>query len=298
MRSAWPPARSARTRLVLANRTSAPARMARWPRAWATWVLPTPTGPVEDDRLAGVEPAQRGEVADLRGGQFRVGGEVEPFQGEGLLEPGAADAAGDGGGLPAGDLVVAEDLQELQVAEFPGAGLGQAGVEGLQHPAELQRAQRRGQRVVVDDRRAHGVRPSGVVGVVGAAVDGGSVTARACWSAIRANSSALRASRAAAWSAGSPPTAGERNRARWRRNSAISPAVTWPAAGWSAGWVAPVAVGRSAAASPGDRSAAVGPLGWVLTRGPRCWSARWQCPVPGSWWSGPWGRRRARWAGG
>ena len=45
VRSAWPPARSARARLVLRNRTSAPRRMARWPRAWAMWVFPTPTGP-------------------------------------------------------------------------------------------------------------------------------------------------------------------------------------------------------------------------------------------------------------
>src|SRR6266566_2306924 len=43
--SAWPPARWARARLVLRNRTSAPWRMARCPRAWATWLLPTPTGP-------------------------------------------------------------------------------------------------------------------------------------------------------------------------------------------------------------------------------------------------------------
>src|SRR6266498_725791 len=42
--SAWPPARSARARLVLVNRASAPARMARCARAWAMWVLPTPTG--------------------------------------------------------------------------------------------------------------------------------------------------------------------------------------------------------------------------------------------------------------
>jgi hypothetical protein len=35
---------------------------------------------------------------------------------------------------------VAQDLQELQVPEFPGAGLGQARVEGLQHPAQLERA--------------------------------------------------------------------------------------------------------------------------------------------------------------
>ena len=59
----------------------------------------------------------------------------------GLVEPGAAQSAGDGGGVAAADLVVAEDLQELEVAEFPGAGLGEAGVEGVQHPGQFQRAQ-------------------------------------------------------------------------------------------------------------------------------------------------------------
>ncbi len=31
--------------------------------------------------LSTVEPAEGGEVADLRGGQFRAGGEVESFEG-------------------------------------------------------------------------------------------------------------------------------------------------------------------------------------------------------------------------
>src|SRR3954462_15631326 len=78
---------------------------------------------VQDHRLPGVQPAQRGEIPDLRGGQLRVGGEVEPLQGGGLLEASAAGAAGDGGGLPAGNLVQAQALQELEVSEFAGAGL-------------------------------------------------------------------------------------------------------------------------------------------------------------------------------
>ena len=59
-----------------------------------------------------------------------------------LLEAGAADASGQGGGLAAGDLVLAEHLQELEVAECAGAGLGQAGVEGVEHAGQLQGAQR------------------------------------------------------------------------------------------------------------------------------------------------------------
>ena len=99
---------------------------------------------VEDDGLAGVQPAQGGEVADLGGGQLRGGGEVEAFQGGLGLEPGAADPPGQGHGLAAGDLVLAQDLQEVQVAEFPGVGLGQAGVEGGQHAGQFQvRAARR-----------------------------------------------------------------------------------------------------------------------------------------------------------
>jgi hypothetical protein len=101
--------------------------------------LADPDGPVEDHALAGGEPAQRGQIADLRGGQLRGGGEVEPLEGGLGLELGAAQPAGDGLGLAPGDLVVAEDLQELDVAEFPGAGLSQAGVEGLEHPGQLQR---------------------------------------------------------------------------------------------------------------------------------------------------------------
>jgi hypothetical protein len=36
---------------------------------------------------------------------------------------------------------VAEDLQEVQVAELAGLGLDEAGVEGFQHARQLQRAQ-------------------------------------------------------------------------------------------------------------------------------------------------------------
>ena len=49
---------------------------------------------------------------------------------------GGAQAAGDGGGVSAGQLVLAQDLEELDVAEGAGPGLGQAGVEGLEHPGQ------------------------------------------------------------------------------------------------------------------------------------------------------------------
>ena len=48
-------------------------------------------GAVEDDGLAGLQPAEGGEVADLGGGQLRGGGEVEALEGGLVLEAGAAD---------------------------------------------------------------------------------------------------------------------------------------------------------------------------------------------------------------
>jgi hypothetical protein len=56
--------------------------------------------------------------------------------------------AGQRGGLPAADLVLAEHLQELQVPEGAGPGLRQPGVEGLEHAGEFQRPQRITQRRV------------------------------------------------------------------------------------------------------------------------------------------------------
>ncbi|PXY16719.1 hypothetical protein BA062_38665 [Prauserella flavalba] len=103
--------------------------------------LADPDRAVEDHRLASGQPAQRAEVADLRGRDLRVDGEVELLDGDDLLEVGGLDPPGDGLGVATGDLVVAEDLQELDVAEFAGAGLGQASVEGLQHPGQLELAQ-------------------------------------------------------------------------------------------------------------------------------------------------------------
>ena len=103
------------------------------------------------------QPAQGGEVADLGGGEFRGSAEVESFEGRLVLEPGGADPAGQGHGLAAGDLVLAQDLQEVQVAEFPGGGLGEPGVEGGEHAGQFQLPQRGGQRGAVGDGDAgHG----------------------------------------------------------------------------------------------------------------------------------------------
>ena len=61
-----------------------------------------------------------------------------------------------GGGVAAGDLVFAEHLQELEMAELAGMGLGEAGVEGVQHAGQLQGAQRRLQLVAAGHRRVPG----------------------------------------------------------------------------------------------------------------------------------------------
>ena len=47
------------------------------------------------------------------------------FQGGLVFEPGVAQPPGQGQGFPAGDLVLAQDLEEVQVAELRGAGLGE-----------------------------------------------------------------------------------------------------------------------------------------------------------------------------
>jgi len=116
-----------------------PPRRATWcPSACATLGFPDPDGSVENHRLPGLEPAQGGQVAQHRGGQFRADGEIEVLEGGVLFEAGAPDPTGQRGGVAAGDFVFAEHLQEFQVPEFPGAGLGQAGIEGVEHPGEFE----------------------------------------------------------------------------------------------------------------------------------------------------------------
>ncbi|MFG2775011.1 hypothetical protein [Streptomyces sp. NPDC048350] len=54
-----------------------------------------------------------------------------------MLELRPLQAPLEGDGLAAVDLVLAEDL-EVEVAEFAAVGLGEAGVEGLQHAGQSQ----------------------------------------------------------------------------------------------------------------------------------------------------------------
>ncbi|MFE9122858.1 hypothetical protein [Streptomyces sp. NPDC007172] len=85
-----------------------------------------------------MQPAQGSQVPDLRCGQFRGSGEAKLLKGDLLLELRPLQAPLEGDGLAAGDLVLAEDLQEVEVAEFAAVGLGEAGVEGLQHAGQSQ----------------------------------------------------------------------------------------------------------------------------------------------------------------
>ena len=61
-----------------------------------------------------------------------------------FFEPGAAQLRWMDS-LAAGDLVFAQDLEEVDVAEFAGAGLGELGVDGVEHAGQFQSAQRAGE---------------------------------------------------------------------------------------------------------------------------------------------------------
>ena len=122
----------------MANRISAPLPDGQVAQGLSDVGLAHADWAVQNDRLPGVQPAQRGQVADLRGGQLRGGLEVEAFHGGLFFEPGPAQPLGQRDARAAGDLVFAQDLQEVQVAEVPGVGLGQPGVEGGQHAGQFQ----------------------------------------------------------------------------------------------------------------------------------------------------------------
>jgi hypothetical protein len=155
--SACPPARWVSARLVFDEAQVGAVPDREVPERLRDMAFADPDGPVEDDRLSGVQPPQCGEVPDLRGRQLGASGEVEALEGVVLLEVGAAQSTLHGRGLAAGDLVLAEHLKELQVAEFARVGLGEPGVESLQHAGQLQLAQRRGERVVIDRGDGHEV---------------------------------------------------------------------------------------------------------------------------------------------
>ncbi|MFJ9447855.1 S1 RNA-binding domain-containing protein [Kitasatospora sp. NPDC101235] len=84
-------------------------------------VVRDPGSPMPDELLASLRRIRRGHEVDL-------------LQGDLLLELRLLQAPLEGGGLAAGDLVLAEDLKEVQVAELAAVGLGQANIEGLRHP--------------------------------------------------------------------------------------------------------------------------------------------------------------------
>jgi hypothetical protein len=93
---------------------------------------------VQDRRLPGLDEPQRGQVPDLGGGDLRAVGEVEVLDGRELLEAGGPDSAVDAGGVPATQLVLAQPLEELHLPELAGVSLGQAGLDGLEHPRQPQ----------------------------------------------------------------------------------------------------------------------------------------------------------------
>lgn len=98
-------------------------------------------GPVQDHRLAGLDKAQARKVTDPGRRELLVVGEVEVLDRDGLLEAGRAHPALDRRCLPAGDLVLAEDLEELEMAEVAGVRLGEPGLEGVEHARQRERLQ-------------------------------------------------------------------------------------------------------------------------------------------------------------
>ena len=78
-------------------------------------------GPVEQHRLAALQEAQGGEVADQRRRDLRVVGEVELLERRRALEARPAEALGERLGLAPADLVFEQHLEELEMAELAGA---------------------------------------------------------------------------------------------------------------------------------------------------------------------------------
>jgi hypothetical protein len=88
---------------------------------------------VQHDRLAGVEEAEGCEIPDGGGGCLGVEQEVELLDRAQTFEARRADSAFERGGGTTGDLVLTDHLEELDVVEFTGFGLGQASFEGVEH---------------------------------------------------------------------------------------------------------------------------------------------------------------------
>src|SRR5689334_12051548 len=108
--------------------------MAMWPRAQARSVLPTPTCPTSTAPRGGLVPqllvgADRGSV-------------VPGVQPHACLEPGGPGPQGGGFGLAAGVLIGQDELEEVGVGHVLLAGQGEPVRQGVEHLAELERAQR------------------------------------------------------------------------------------------------------------------------------------------------------------
>ena len=103
--------------------------------------LPHADGPVQDDRLARLDEPECGQITDLGGRNFGVEREVVLLDRGRLLEAGRLQPALEAGGVAPGCLVAAQGLEQLDVPQFAGVGLGQPGLERLQHAEELQLAE-------------------------------------------------------------------------------------------------------------------------------------------------------------
>jgi hypothetical protein len=88
-------------------------------------------GPEQKYEFTGVKPVQGRAVADVGGGQFRGGVEAEALQGHPLLELGSAQTSFERDAFAAGDFVVAEAMEEVEVSEFVLLGLSEGEHRGF-----------------------------------------------------------------------------------------------------------------------------------------------------------------------
>src|SRR6266542_4803197 len=102
------------------------------------WLLPTPAGSGQDDVLGAWYERGRGQVTEARAVQLRHRGEVEAGHRLGRVDAGLGDASRQTGHLPAFELVIEQDGQELGWVELVARGLGSTRLERVQDARELQ----------------------------------------------------------------------------------------------------------------------------------------------------------------